>query len=94
MNSDTAIICGAARTDLWRPLGVGVAYVPAITSLVLPAMMGRHKGAVVNVCSPTANLSLSRFHVYTTAKPRSSLLGNEPEMTPVWTALLLATLNV
>ncbi|XP_045105443.1 inactive hydroxysteroid dehydrogenase-like protein 1 isoform X1 [Portunus trituberculatus] len=68
MNSDTAIICGAARTDLWRPLGVGVAYVPAITSLVLPAMMGRHKGAVVNVCSPTANLSLSRFHVYTTAK--------------------------
>ncbi|XP_063858324.1 inactive hydroxysteroid dehydrogenase-like protein 1 isoform X2 [Scylla paramamosain] len=68
MNSDTAIICGTAQPDLWRPLGVGVAYVPAITGLVLPAMMGQHKGAVVNVCSPTATLSLSRFHVYTAAK--------------------------
>ena len=68
MNSDTSIVYGLARPDVWRPLGVGVAYVPAITGLVLPAMMGRHKGAVVNVCSPAPTLSLSRFHVYTAAK--------------------------
>lgn len=68
MNANTAIICGAARPDLWRPVGVGVACVPTITSLVLPAMVGRQKGAVVNVCSPMATLSLTRLHVYTAAK--------------------------
>ncbi|KAG0700242.1 Inactive hydroxysteroid dehydrogenase-like protein 1 [Chionoecetes opilio] len=68
MNSDTSLICGAARPDLWRPLGVGASYVPALTGLVLPAMVGRRRGAVVNVCSPSPTLSLSRFHVYTAAK--------------------------
>lgn len=96
MNANTAIICGASRPDLWRPVGVGVACVPAITSLVLPAMVGRRKGAVVNVCSPTATLSLTRLHVYTAAKVSMCFLSSSSLLSSslivcllsLWSALL------
>ncbi|XP_037780763.1 inactive hydroxysteroid dehydrogenase-like protein 1 [Penaeus monodon] len=54
--------------DIWTYVNVNVASVPAMTSLVLPGMLERKKGAIINISSEVAYLSLPYLQMYAATK--------------------------
>lgn len=54
--------------DIWAYASVNVASVPAMTRLVLPAMLERGKGAIINVSSIGAYVPLPYMQIYTATK--------------------------
>lgn len=54
--------------DIWTYVNVNVASVPAMTSLVLPGMLERKKGAIINISSEVAYFSLPYLQMYAATK--------------------------
>ncbi|XP_042859279.1 inactive hydroxysteroid dehydrogenase-like protein 1 [Penaeus japonicus] len=54
--------------DIWGYVNVNVASVLAMTRLVLPEMLRRKRGAIVNISSLAAHLPLAYFQVYAATK--------------------------
>ncbi|XP_063600113.1 hydroxysteroid dehydrogenase-like protein 1 [Penaeus indicus] len=54
--------------NIWAYVNVNVASVVAMTRLVLPELLRRRKGAVVNVSSVGSYFPLAYFHVYAASK--------------------------
>lgn len=54
----------APEDDIWTLLNVNSAAVPAMIKLVLPGMMARRKGAIVNISSMAGSFSLPLFQIY------------------------------
>ncbi|XP_042855475.1 inactive hydroxysteroid dehydrogenase-like protein 1 [Penaeus japonicus] len=54
--------------DIWAYVNVNVASVLAMTRLVLPGMLRRKKGAIVNVSSITAHFPMAYIEVYSATK--------------------------
>ncbi|XP_042886005.1 inactive hydroxysteroid dehydrogenase-like protein 1 [Penaeus japonicus] len=54
--------------DIWAYVNVNVATVPAMTKLVLPGMVERKKGAIINISSEVAHFSLPYLQLYAATK--------------------------
>lgn len=56
------------ENDIWTYVNVNVASVPAMTKLVLPGMLERKKGAIINISSEVAYFSLPYLQLYLATK--------------------------
>nr|XP_027222822.1 inactive hydroxysteroid dehydrogenase-like protein 1 [Penaeus vannamei] len=56
------------ENDIWTYVNVNVASVPAMTKLVLPGMLERKKGAIINISSEVAYFSLPYLQLYSATK--------------------------
>ncbi|KAK8726952.1 hypothetical protein OTU49_010158, partial [Cherax quadricarinatus] len=54
----------APEDDIWALLNVNSAAVPAMIKLVLPGMMARRKGAIVNISSMAGSFPLPLLQIY------------------------------
>ncbi|XP_069192696.1 inactive hydroxysteroid dehydrogenase-like protein 1 [Procambarus clarkii] len=54
--------------DLWALINVNTASVPAMTKLVLPGMLARKKGAIINISSIGGQMSVPLLQVYCATK--------------------------
>ena len=57
--------------DIWSHINVNVASVPAMTKLVLPGMLRRGRGAIVNVASSAATVPIPMSGIYSATKVRA-----------------------
>ncbi|XP_071540022.1 inactive hydroxysteroid dehydrogenase-like protein 1 [Panulirus ornatus] len=54
--------------DLWAQININVASVPAMTRLVLPGMLARKKGAIINISSSGALVPYPLLQVFSATK--------------------------
>ena len=59
-----------SEKDIWSHINVNVASVPAMTKLVLPGMLRRGRGAIVNVSSITSLSPFPMIGIYSATKVR------------------------
>ncbi|XP_042869196.1 inactive hydroxysteroid dehydrogenase-like protein 1 isoform X2 [Penaeus japonicus] len=62
------LFCEISEDDIWAYASVNVASVPAMTRLVLPTMLKRGKGAIINISSLGAYIPLPYMQIYTATK--------------------------
>ncbi|XP_047469889.1 inactive hydroxysteroid dehydrogenase-like protein 1 [Penaeus chinensis] len=62
------LFCEISEDDIWAYASVNVASVPAMIRLVLPTMLERGKGAIINVSSIGAYVPLPYMQIYTATK--------------------------
>lgn len=58
----------ASEKDLWGHVNVNVASVPAMTKLVLPGMLTRGKGAIINIASIAGLYPIPLMGIYSATK--------------------------
>lgn len=58
----------ASEKDIWSHVNVNVASVPAMSKLVLPGMLSRGKGAVVNLASIAGFHPIPLMGIYAASK--------------------------
>ena len=58
----------ASEKDIWSHVNVNVASVPAMSKLVLPGMLSRGRGAVVNVASIAGFHPIPLMGIYSATK--------------------------
>lgn len=63
----------ASQKDIWSHINVNVASVPAMSKLVLPGMLSRGKGAVVNVASIAGFHPIPLMGIYAASKVTLSI---------------------
>lgn len=68
MAASASLFDGLSEDDIWAYLNVNMASVLAMTHLVLPEMLRKKKGAIVNVSSMTANFPMAYIQVYAASK--------------------------
>ncbi|XP_069957854.1 inactive hydroxysteroid dehydrogenase-like protein 1 isoform X3 [Cherax quadricarinatus] len=66
--SALCLFIDAPEDDIWALVNVNVASVPAMTKLVLPGMIARRKGAIVNISSAAEIFSLPLLQLYCASK--------------------------
>ncbi|KAG7158291.1 Hydroxysteroid dehydrogenase-like protein 1-like 2 [Homarus americanus] len=54
--------------DIWAQVNVNVASVPAMTNLVLPGMLARRQGAIINIASITCHAPVPYLGIYSATK--------------------------
>ncbi|XP_042225892.1 inactive hydroxysteroid dehydrogenase-like protein 1 [Homarus americanus] len=57
-----------SEDDIWALVNVNVASVPAMTKIVLPGMLARKKGAIINISSSAGVVPLPLFQLYSATK--------------------------
>uniref|UniRef100_A0A0P4VWG9 Uncharacterized protein n=1 Tax=Scylla olivacea TaxID=85551 RepID=A0A0P4VWG9_SCYOL len=57
-----------SEKDIWSHVNVNVASVPAMTKLVLPGMLRRGRGAIVNVSSISSLFPIPMIGIYSATK--------------------------
>ncbi|KAK8388350.1 hypothetical protein O3P69_020381 [Scylla paramamosain] len=57
-----------SEKDIWSHVNVNVASVPAMTKLVLPGMLRRGRGAIVNVASSAGTVPIPMSGIYSATK--------------------------
>lgn len=58
----------ASEFDIWSHVNVNVAAVLAMTKLVLPGMVSRHRGAIINLASIAGTHPLPLMGIYGATK--------------------------
>nr|XP_053637227.1 inactive hydroxysteroid dehydrogenase-like protein 1 [Cherax quadricarinatus] len=70
----------ASEKDLWGHVNVNVASVPAMTKLVLPGMLTRGKGAIINIASIAGLYPIPLMGIYSATKLTLDAIVNESQL--------------
>ncbi|XP_050717313.1 inactive hydroxysteroid dehydrogenase-like protein 1 [Eriocheir sinensis] len=83
----------ASEKDIWSHVNVNVASVPAMSKLVLPGMLSRGKGAVVNVASIAGFHPIPLMGIYAASKAFVDYLSQAMEWEYRGSGIIMQTLT-
>ncbi|XP_066943906.1 inactive hydroxysteroid dehydrogenase-like protein 1 isoform X2 [Macrobrachium rosenbergii] len=82
-----------ADREIWSHVNVNVASVPAMTKLVLPSMISRGKGAIINIASIAASGPIPLMGIYAASKTFVDYFSQALEWECRGTGITVQTVN-